>query len=137
VADFATGSPAWLEAEQAKLGKSWGAGKSCLSRFGLGFVLALLLSGCSAVPAAVQEPSDSNNEHGAVAQCEPRIGVYLKNPSTAEFNSKASSSGSRVWKVTGTVDAETGFGATIRSSFGCTVTIHEGNATTSVDYFSG
>ena len=112
-----------------------GAGKGCLGCFGVIVAVVLLFAGCTAVTVANQEPYDANNEYEAIAQCEPRVEGMLKAPSTAEFNSNASTSGSRVWTVTGTVDAENSFGAMVRSSYGCTVTIGDGDANTTVDYF--
>lgn len=99
--------------------------------------------GCVAIPVAViaiimgigaanREPYDGNNEYEAIAQCEDRIERLLKSPSTADFNSNATGSGT--WTVTGTVDSENGFGAMIRSDFQCTVIISGDKATTTVDY---
>ncbi|SDG21058.1 hypothetical protein [Microbacterium sp. 77mftsu3.1] len=78
----------------------------------------------------------SRDSAEAIAQCENRIERLLKSPSTARFNSSASGSGTL--KVTGTVDSENGFGAMIRSSFGCTVVLNEetNTATTTVDYLN-
>lgn len=76
---------------------------------------------------------DSDNKYEAIAQCEARVKDLLKAPSTAQFSSDATGSGT--WKVTGTVDAENSFGATLRSTYGCTVVINGDRATTTVDYF--
>lgn len=77
---------------------------------------------------------DSDTEYEAIAQCEARIDGLLKAPSTASYQTEASpQSGS--WIVTGSVDAENGFGATVRSNFQCTVTIDGDRATTKVDSF--
>jgi hypothetical protein len=77
---------------------------------------------------------DPDNEYEAIAQCESRIERLLKAPSTAEFNSTAVRAVG--WRVTGAVDAENSFGAMIRSSYECAVTINsDGTATTSVVSF--
>lgn len=55
--------------------------------------------------------------------CEDAVRERLKSPSTADFpdtNYRQESSG--VFDVRGTVDSQNGFGATVRSIFGCTVT---------------
>lgn len=67
-----------------------------------------------------------------MAQCESRIESLLKAPSTAEFDSQATGSGT--WTVTGTVVAENSFGAMVRSSYQCTVVIDGDRAFTSVDF---
>lgn len=79
--------------------------------------------------------STPHNGSGYEAQktCERAIEQILKSPSTAEFSSQASGSGP--YDVTGTVDSENGFGAMLRSSFGCTVTFSGGNGSATVDYF--
>ena len=112
-----------------------GFGKSCLGCFGVVVAFVLLFAGCVAVASSDPEPYDGNNEYQAIAQCEPRIEEMLKAPATAEFDSNASLGGSRIWIVTGTVDAENSFGALVRSRYGCTVTMLEDSANTRVDYF--
>lgn len=76
----------------------------------------------------------SDNKYEAIAQCEARVEKLLKAPSTADFSSTATGAGSS-WSVTGTVDAENSFGAKLRSSYGCSVTINGDTVTTSIDYF--
>jgi hypothetical protein len=100
--------------------------------------------GCAAVPVlifavvwvigAVSGPKeyDANNRYEVIAQCEARIKDMLKSPSTAQFDTDATGSGT--WTVTGTVDSENGFGAMVRSSFGCTVKVDGETITTSVNY---
>jgi len=75
---------------------------------------------------------DSNNAYEAVSQCESRIEGMLKSPATARFDSKATGSGT--WTVNGTVDSENSFGATVRSSYQCTVVINGDRATTTVNW---
>jgi len=135
MAEPVKGTPEWIKAEQAKVGKPWGAGKSCLGCFGLVVVVALIFGGCTALSGSSGSHSSSDNKYESIAQCEARIEKLLKSPSTADFDSNASGSGSGPWKVTGTVDAQNSFGATVRASYGCTVTMTEDMATTKVDYF--
>lgn len=97
-------------------------------------VLALGFNSCSSNGG---DEYDMNNEREAAAQCEARIEKLLKSPATADFASTATGSGT--WTVTGTVDAENSFGATVRATYQCTVVMHEdeGTATTTVDSFDG
>lgn len=91
-------------------------------------VLAILISSLSSNGSDY----DSNNEYEAIAQCEAAIEERLKSPSTASFDSSATGSGT--WTVTGTVDAENSFGATVRSSFECSVIIEGDTARTKIVY---
>lgn len=47
----------------------------------------------------------------------------LKSPSTAHFNEDTSSNVGNRWTVSGSVDSENSFGASLRSTFTCTMTI--------------
>lgn len=78
---------------------------------------------------------DSDTSYEAIAQCEAAIREKLKSPSTAEFDSTATGSGT--WTVVGTVDAENSFGAMMRSSFQCSVIIDnvEDTARVRIDRF--
>lgn len=64
---------------------------------------------------------NSNTSYEAIARCREAIKERLNAPSTAEFQSTAT--GSATWTVVGTVDAENGFGAKIRSDYQCSVII--------------
>lgn len=94
--------------------------------------LLVLVGGCTAIASMNQTPYDPNNSREAIAQCEARIEAELRAPATAEFDSSASGSGT--WKVTGTVDAENGFGAMIRNDFQCTVVVDGDQLTTTIDF---
>lgn len=67
--------------------------------------------------------------------CEDAVRERLKSPSTADFpdtNYRHEPGG--VFDVRGTVDSQNGFGATVRSIFGCTVTpINADQARVTVD----
>lgn len=133
----AKGSPEWIKAEQAKSSK--GARNGCLGCLG---VALLFIAGCGVMGFISAQGSDdgssvTNNSYEAIAQCEARIDKLLKAPATAEYDSSASGSGNGPWTVSGTVDAQNSFGATMRETFGCTVTMSGDMATTTVDSFSG
>ncbi|NYE19451.1 hypothetical protein [Microbacterium immunditiarum] len=102
----------------------------------LWLVLAIVLvaagvGGCTALLAANREPYDADNKYEAIAQCEARVKEQLRAPSTATFDLDATGSGT--WTVTGTVDAENGFGAMIRNDVQCTVIIEGDRARVRID----
>lgn len=78
---------------------------------------------------------DEHHDLESIAQCETQVGKMLKAPATADFDSSTTAAGDSRWTVTGTVDAENSFGATVRASYGCTVVMNDDTATTTVDYF--
>lgn len=99
----------------------------------LGVVVALIIGGI--VASSIGGTYDPNNAAEAISQCEARIERELKSPATADFNSTASGSGT--WTVTGTVDAENGFGATVRAKYQCTVVVNDDDTlTTKIDYIN-
>lgn len=56
----------------------------------------------------------------AITQCESAVQSMLKAPATAKFSGAAAAkSGAGGWDVTGSVDAENGFSALVRSSWDC------------------
>ncbi len=83
----------------------------------------LLIGACTAISAMNRKPYDPDNPREAVAQCEAAVEDRLKAPSTASFDLAATGSGT--WTVTGTVDAENGFGATVRNAVRCTVIVND------------
>ncbi len=97
--------------------------------------IAILMAIIGGINACSKRPdSNANSKYEAIAQCEDRIKQLLKSPATAEFETDATGSGT--WKVTGTVDSDNSFGASLRSSFQCTVVISGDSATTTVDYLT-
>ncbi|MDF2047278.1 hypothetical protein P2P98_14015 [Microbacterium sp. Kw_RZR3] len=81
------------------------------------------------------KPYDPNNASEAIAQCEDLVTSQLKAPSTASFDSAAARNGTAEWTVTGTVDAQNGFGAQIRSTYQCSMRIKGGKIERRLDYF--
>lgn len=74
-----------------------------------------------AIGAIVRERDDSSGM--AEYACEDFVEDRLKSPGTADFqNATVESAGSDTWLVTGTVDSENSFGATMRVDYECTVT---------------
>lgn len=81
---------------------------------------------------APKKQYDANNKFEVIAQCEDRVKERLKAPSTAKFDNEEAT-GSGTWTVTGTVDSENSFGATLRASFQCTVVVQGDTIKTRVD----
>lgn len=102
-----------------------------------------------AVPIAaiwgfVEYRSGGAVERKAVEQCESAVKDKMKSPSTAEFPGTRAHEGGdfvlgdipsryqsmdavSVWVVAGPVDAQNGFGATVRSDFNCRAIFSDGN----------
>jgi len=100
-------------------------------RGGIGCLVVIgLFAAVIAVFVTIGATAGPNLEISAQIACENLVSDQLKSPATAEYNDKAVGKGSR-WTVTGTVDAQNGFGAMLRSSFQCVVKIDETKETTS------
>jgi len=107
-----------------------------LKYVGILAIVVFLFVGCVRLvtQAGGDDEYNGDNEYEAIAQCEARIEDLLKAPATADFNSTATGGGT--WTVRGTVDAENGFGALIRSEYQCTVIANDGGTmSTRVDSF--
>lgn len=80
-------------------------------------VMALTGGGGDAGPAG-----DSPQVRAAAAElaCQDMVRDQLKSPGSAKF-SDVSSTGAGPWTVTGAVDADNSFGASIRSTWSCDV----------------
>ena len=79
---------------------------------------------------AQHDPDRGNNEFAAAQACEVVVERQLKAPASAEFTSVAVGGGP--WTVQGTVDSQNSFGAMIRTTYECTVTIRDGGSNTTV-----
>lgn len=77
------------------------------------------------------DDSNEPNRFEAIRYCEDAVRDQLRSPSTAAFDSE--STDSNPYRVSGTVDAENGFGATVRNNFSCTVTITGDSFSVTVD----
>ena len=66
------------------------------------------------------EDSYGHTKYDAITIAEKEVKAKLKSPSTAKFSSSSETSVTRsgnTWRVTGWVDAQNGFGATLRNSY--------------------
>lgn len=66
--------------------------------------------------------ADRATEVGARDVCRQFVERRLKSPSSAEFNEEQTSGGAGAYVVTGTVDSDNSFGASIRNEYACRVT---------------
>lgn len=100
--------------------KSGGFGKAIL--IFLAIIGGLILIGTCSGLSSGESDSFSNTESAAKVWAEHIVKQNLKSPSTAKFcnrimEMKAESLGGAKWKVTGWVDSQNSFGATVRSDF--------------------
>lgn len=118
---------------QAKQGTAWSGNTPDVKQSGggcLGLVLAVvLIGGLASTCGGGGSDVGGGNAYGAQSACEDWVKDQLKAPSTADF-SDVDISGGDPWTITGTVDAENGFGAQIRATWTCDVRL-EG------DYYRG
>ena len=63
-----------------------------------------------------------NSKYDAIAAAEKYVKNNLKSPTSARFSGESATLSGSSWTVTGTVDAQNSFGATIRNSFRVTIT---------------
>lgn len=91
------------------------AGVSCLSVIALVIVLFLIgtFSG---------DDTDEGTTYGAQSACEDFVKGRLKAPGTADFSNTQSQETATGWTVTGAVDSENSFGASLRMTYTCKVT---------------
>lgn len=86
-------------------------------------VAVSLTMGLGVLAASVsgdREPSEGELRTRAIIVCEDTVRNALRAPSTADFASAtATRQAGNMWSVIGSVDAENGFGAKIRSDFEC------------------
>ncbi len=107
-------------------------GNGCL--LALVAVPVLLIGGCFAL---IHSGSDGPPDYSISAQigCEDAVKEQLKSPSSAKFSDENSVGveGSTVsYRVTGSVDAENSFGASLRYRFVCQGTADDSSSTMSV-----
>lgn len=83
--------------------------------FGTITAAALALAACSY--------SDEPDKYGAQVMCEDFVEDRLRSPGSADFQRPDSTIevGTNEWQVSGSVDAENGFGALVRIDYVCTI----------------
>lgn len=84
---------------------------------GVGIVVAFVavLMGCQALG---DDGPNEGNAPGARDACEQFADQRLKAPGSADYDLTATNDG-KVWTVTGTVDSDNSFGASLRSQVEC------------------
>lgn len=92
---------------------------------GVGIVVAFvaMAMGCQAL---TEGGPDEGSAPGARDACEQFVDKRLKSPGSADYNLVATQDGT-LWTVTGTVDSENSFGASLRSTVRCSLRYRVGS----------
>lgn len=91
----------------------------------VGFIVILTINGANT-------PDDYT--YLARKACQSAVEKQLKAPSTAKFELSADGPDAGPWTITGTVDAENSFGASLRLSFECAVRLEGETAYATLKY---
>ena len=88
-------------------------------------IIGVVLFGALVGLILAQNPNTAAN---ATKECQDRVELKLKSPSTADFGDATAQelgdTGAR-WEVIGIVDAENSFGGTVRLTYKCDITYNE------------
>ena len=96
-------------------------------------IIGIPVAGVLGVIGATNGPGLASNTEGyAVVHCQEAVKKELKSPSTASFQ-ETTATGDGTWAVTGSVDSENGFGATVRPNFTCSVIVDDDGGRVRVD----
>lgn len=101
-----------------------GCGIGCLVIIAIAVIIGIASSIAANNPANKAERDRENAPIYAEIACKDAVESRLKAPSTAKFVDVQSSGSGSTFKVVGSVDAENGFGAMVRSNFSCDVTVN-------------
>ena len=102
-----------------------GCAKGCLVSVVIAFILIVLAFWCVAF-SGNDSDSETSQRIAAITAAEMAVENRLKSPSTADFCSQSEMTISNVgssWTVSGYVDAENSFGATVREYWTVTMTL--------------
>lgn len=94
------------------------AAKKTTAPLWAGLAVAALCAGAGLYAALKPDAGDG---YDARAACREFVKRELKAPATAKFSDLQHVGSGTTWTVTGAVDAENGFGATVRMTFTCRV----------------
>lgn len=89
----------------------------------IGIPFVLVAGGCFALLATGD--GGGNPEGESVVACQQAVKERLKAPGTADFQAGARETMADRWQVVGSVDAQNGFGAKVRTDFTCRVAWHD------------
>ncbi|EYR62157.1 hypothetical protein N866_11165 [Actinotalea ferrariae CF5-4] len=89
----------------------------------MGVLVAVLVGSfaCSVLAGGGNDGPEPPTDFEARAQCETWLLDQLRAPSTADFSDVEVTGGPASWEVEGSVDAENGFGAMLRSRWTCDI----------------
>lgn len=105
-----------------------GCGIGCLVILVIGALVGLASWFAASTPEAQAERDQELSIVLAERACERAVRAQLKSPTTAEFSGTRGAGSGSSYTVTGSVDAENGFGAMIRNSFTCEVNVVDESA---------
>ncbi|OFM04315.1 hypothetical protein HMPREF2724_02960 [Corynebacterium sp. HMSC071F07] len=117
-----------LIAHTTKLGNFRDVKKTLLS---LILIAPLMLTACAGSDSSTTKPKDDEilgwSKAKARSYCHDQVEAKLTSPSTAKFEGPGEYEGMKTddgnsWDLTGWVDSQNGFGATVRSTWTCTLT---------------
>ena len=103
--------------------KSGGCLPGCLIVFVIIVALGVGTSMCSSSPGAKEDRDRRNASIYAEIACKDAVKQRLKSPSSAKFHDVSAFRSAGHYKVTGSVDADNSFGASMRNSFSCDVKV--------------
>lgn len=89
-------------------------------RIGAGIAAALLLA-CAGF--SIWGGNDGNDAAHARVACEEGVKDRLVSPASADFSGVTVTASGAAWTVTGAVDSDNAFGASIRNTFTCRATL--------------
>lgn len=107
------------------------ANDATFKKVGLGClgVIAFLVVMFGVIPALSGDDGGGNDQSSdtrkylAISACKNAVKKQLKSPASAKFSDEvAIATGTNAWAVSGTVDADNSYGASLRGSFACDVT---------------
>lgn len=85
-------------------------------------MITAVLASASLLTACGSGDDDGGGEYGARDVCQQFVEDRLKSPGSADFSSEeATENSDGSWTVTGDVDSDNSFGASIRNSYTCKV----------------
>jgi hypothetical protein len=96
-----------------------GCGLGCLVIVGIFIVGAVIFGIVSAVTSANRAPV--YDEVSAYTHCQIAVKDLLVSPATAQFSQMSASGSGGTWTARGVVDSQNQLGATVRSSFECSI----------------
>lgn len=108
-----------------------GCGQIALGGFVVMVILIFVLYGC--ISSENNSPDSPRvQQTQAIMACEDRVVEQMRSPSTANVGDTEARLVGERWIVDGWVDAQNGFGATVRADFSCSAVVNGETVTTRI-----